>query len=254
MIVDGRAIAKKIVAELKTSGLLCGKVLAVVAGSDPVTAQYLRIKSRVASELGVIFKQVSSVEQAGVCDGIIVQLPLPAGVDTDAVLNGVELKKDVDVLSRAAYEQFLAGTFPAPPVARAVEAILNFHQILIKDAHAVVVGQGRLVGRPVADLLRMRGARVTVVDKGDDVASVTMGADIVVLGAGVPELLRPEMIQEGVVIIDAGTSESNGKIVGDASAACTAKARLITPVPGGVGPVAVAELFVNLFDMVNKRM
>lgn len=116
---------------------------------------------------------------------------------------------------------------------------------------ATVVGSGRLVGAPAARLLRELGAEVQVLEKGDSL-DVLKDADIIVLGAGEPGLVKPEHLKEGVVLIDAGTSESNGKVAGDADPACAEKAALFTPVPGGVGPIAVAMIFKNLFALAKK--
>jgi methylenetetrahydrofolate dehydrogenase (NADP+)/methenyltetrahydrofolate cyclohydrolase len=93
---------------------------------------------------------------------------------------------------------------------------------------------------------------VSVVEKGGDVGAATHEADIVVLGVGHPGLLTPDMVKDGVIILDAGTSESSGKVVGDADPMCAEKASLFTPVPGGVGPIAVTEIFANLFDLLKK--
>jgi methylenetetrahydrofolate dehydrogenase (NADP+)/methenyltetrahydrofolate cyclohydrolase len=131
--------------------------------------------------------------------------------------------------------------------------MLDAHQVPIEGANVVVVGQGRLVGKPAAELMRQRGAHVTELRKGDDLHAHVAGADIVILGAGSPGLITPDMISTNVVILDAGTSESGGVVVGDADPACAEKARLMTPVPGGVGPLAVVEIFANLFELVKRR-
>ena len=132
-----------------------------------------------------------------------------------------------------------------PPVAAAVALILATHDVRVDGAYAVVVGQGRLVGEPVTAWLRQRGASVTVLTRESSDRSALANADLIVTGAGVAGLIRPEDITQGCVLIDAGTSESDGSIVGDADPACALKASVFTPVPGGVGPVAVACLFRN---------
>lgn len=255
MIVDGRALAEKRIEELRAERSALGplSLAIVVMQEDAVTSSFLRIKNRVAESLGVRVVLVPSLDAVGDADGVILQLPLPAGSDQDRERNRIPLTKDVDGLSDAAFDAFCQGVFPPPPVPRALDFIMRAHSLSYEGKRVVVVGQGRLVGKPAAELFRQRGALVTTVEKGQDVSVATADADIVVLGAGEPGLLKPEMVKEGVVILDAGTSESSGKVVGDADPACATKAALYTPVPGGVGPIAVVEIFANLFELVKRR-
>lgn len=252
MNVDGRAIAGSVYAVLGTK--LQGKRLGiVVSAGDAVTDSYVRIKTRAAERLGVEIVRRELLPGASTADaldavrslidasdGIIVQLPLPADINADMVLAGVPPSHDVDALNQ--------GALVVAPVAGAMQEILRVAGVTATGKQAVVVGEGRLVGAPCADLLRTLGAQVTVVTKGDSL-DVLHDADIVVSGAGSPGLIRPDMIKEGAVIIDAGTSESSGKIAGDAEPACAEKASVFTPVPGGVGPVAIAMIFKNLRDL-----
>lgn len=253
MIIDGRALAERRTAELLSERSTLGPVTLslVVMQEDAVTASFLKIKSRVAERLGVTIEYVSTLEAAQ-GDGVILQLPLPEGVDTDRERNRISLTQDVDGLSDAAFEAFTRGEFPPPPVARALDTILKAHAVTIFEKQVVVVGQGRLVGRPAAELFRQQGAHVTVLEKGASLEALR-SADVVILGAGSPGLVVPEMVQDGVIILDAGTSESSGKVVGDADPRCAERASLYTPVPGGVGPVAVVEIFANLFTLVKRR-
>jgi methylenetetrahydrofolate dehydrogenase (NADP+) / methenyltetrahydrofolate cyclohydrolase len=253
MLFNGEELRVRRLEHLKRERLQFGQLrLSIVAvQEDAVTSSYVRIKNKIASELDVTVEQVSRVADA-TGDGIILQLPLPAGVDQERERNSIPIHTDVDVLSDAAYQAFMHGAFPPPPVARALSSIMDAHQIPYQGAHVVVVGQGRLVGKPAAELFRQRGATVIALEKGDDVVSHTRVADIVILGAGDPHFLKPEMVKEGCVILDAGTSESSGKVVGDADPACMAKASLMTPTPGGVGPLAVIEIFANLFELVRR--
>ena len=164
------------------------------------------------------------------CDGVVIQLPIDSA---DALLAQVPQNKDID-------------NYPSAPVAAAVEEILNRAGVDSKNKKAVVVGEGRLVGKPVAQLLRKLGANVSVVSLDQGNLSELKYADIVVSGAGSPGLIKPEMLKQGVVLIDAGTSEQAGKVVGDCDLRCAEVTSVFTPVPGGVGPVAVAMLFKNL--------
>ena len=239
MIVDGRALAKKLEQEVLIKRQKFGPLtLGVVASStDAVTNSYIRIKKRIASDLDVAVIEYTSLDEISKSDfnkvdGIIVQLP--STIDP----SGIPPEKDVDAITDGA--RVLA------PVAAAMKYILEQNIISISGKRVAVVGRGRLVGRPAAAMFRALGAEVSIVERGDDVGAATHAADIIVLGAGSPGLLTPEMIKDGVIILDAGTSESSGAIVGDADPACAAKASLFTPVPGGIGPIAVVEIFANL--------
>jgi methylenetetrahydrofolate dehydrogenase (NADP+)/methenyltetrahydrofolate cyclohydrolase len=140
-----------------------------------------------------------------------------------------------------------------PPVAAAMKTILERAGIAVKGLRAAVVGNGWLVGEPCAAWLAQQGAAVTVLTRDSaDFTSALAAADIIVSGAGSPGLIKPGMVKQGVVIIDAGTSESNGAIVGDADPACADIASVFTPVPGGVGPVAVACLFQNAITLAER--
>ena len=251
MIIDGKGLAHRRVEELRhIRGTFGPLTLAlVVSNPDAVTHSYIKIKKRIAHELDVTVVECASIADALDADGIILQLPLPPGRDVEYERNQIPARKDVDILGDAAYSKFVTGEYPPPPVARALKTILQNYKIDCTEKKVAVVGHGRLVGLPSAALFRKLGAFVTVVEKGADVRAATYDADIVVLGVGHPGLLTPEMIKDGVIILDAGTSESAGKVVGDADPACAEKASLFTPVPGGVGPIAVAEIFANLFTL-----
>lgn len=238
MIIDGRAIAEDIVSGLGDS--LRGRTLGMaVSSGDPATESFVRIKERVAERLGVLVKRGELNDLIRTCDGVLVQLPHP---DAGVLLPQLPPDKDVDALGL--HPEVLA------PVAGAVREILERSAVGVRGKKAVVVGEGRLVGKPVSRMLRGMGAEISVVTLEQGSLSQLKEADIVVSGAGAPHMLKPEMLKRGVALIDAGTSESGGKVVGDADPACAEVASLFTPVPGGVGPVAVAMLFKNLLELV----
>ena len=138
---------------------------------------------------------------------------------------------------------------------RAVQEILKFGNIELERKKMVVVGQGKLVGRPVALWLASNGYDVTVVDtKVVDVGAITRHADILILGAGQPGLIKPDMIKDGAVIIDAATSEASGRLAGDADPACADKCALFTPVPGGVGPMTITTLIRQTVEAAEKAL
>jgi len=253
MIVNGKQIAEGVYARLPREALKLG---IIVGEKNPVIDSFVAIKGKAAKKLGIELVRVELLQGvttndavsavrllAEKTDGIIVQLPLPASMDVEVVLSAIPPGKDVDGISPAPLVR--------PPVAEAVAEILITCEIDPKGLTAVVVGAGRLVGAPVAALLALLGAEVSVLTHGDSMDALKE-ADIVVLGAGQPGLVQPEHLKDGVVLIDAGTSETGGKLAGDADPACADIASVFTPVPGGVGPIAVAMIFKNLFKLAEK--
>lgn len=268
MIVDGRVLARKILDETRArvGSLPTPRVLAITVAPGPATESYLRIKSARAADAGMTliverFPETVSeevlrerIENASE-DAIIVQLPLPVGIDTKRVLDAIPLHKDADVLGARAREAFATGGADAllPPVVGAVKHILVHGDVSMSGMHAAVIGDGWLVGNPVALWLRQQGLEVTQLTRtSGDMRAILQEMDLIVSGAGQAALVVPGMVKLGAVLIDAGTSESGGQVVGDMDPACAQDARLFTPVPGGVGPVAVACLFSNVAALLTK--
>ncbi|MBI2409461.1 bifunctional 5,10-methylenetetrahydrofolate dehydrogenase/5,10-methenyltetrahydrofolate cyclohydrolase [Candidatus Kaiserbacteria bacterium] len=271
MIVDGRALAKAILARTKTRAEKLPRpprVLALVADETPATKSYLAIKAKRAADAGCELKirhikesvrPSDIVDMSREADAVILQLPLSAEMDAKALCDVIPIGKDADVLSssaRAAFEMMdLRSPSLLPPVVGAVRAIFLKHGIEPKGRKVVVIGRGFLVGAPVAIWFRQQGAEVAVITReAGNFPEILKEADIIVSGAGAPHLIKPEMLKIGVVLIDAGTSESGGAIVGDADPACAAKCALFTPVPGGVGPIAVACLFENVTALTERQV
>lgn len=272
IIADGKAIAASIRDELaqKVALLSVPPTLAiVVVGENQVTNQFVASKKRFAEAIGVVFNEtrvpetisqdelialVHSVSKDA--DGVVVQLPLPAHIDTPTVLNAIDPEKDVDVLSDAAVEAFENDTTDVePPVQGAVREILERHHVPVAGAKAVMVGKGRLVGAPTAHYLARAGADVFSVSKETPITErdeKLREADIVVSGAGVAELITPDLIKDGVALVDAGTSGAGRMVVGDIAHNCEQKASVFSKTPGGVGPITVAILFTNLLKTVHK--
>ncbi|MFZ2500765.1 MAG: bifunctional 5,10-methylenetetrahydrofolate dehydrogenase/5,10-methenyltetrahydrofolate cyclohydrolase [Minisyncoccia bacterium] len=257
MIIDGRALAREVLARAKARAEKLShppRVVAYIAQDPtPATRSYLNIKKRSAEAAGCFFEETNSQAFFKDADVAIVQLPVSA--EAMNLLELIDISKDADVLSRSAREKFERGDTDAllPPVVAAVRAILAFGQVAIAGKKAVVIGDGFLVGAPVAVWLRQQNAEVTVVNRAtENFSEALLQADIIVSGAGAPHLIKPDMIQEGAVLIDAGTSESNGEVAGDADPACADKCALFTPVPGGVGPLAVACLFENAVTLAER--
>lgn len=265
MIADGRTIASEILAEVRAA-VAPGKpvVRAITVHPSPATTSYLRIKEQRAEEGGMHLEVVRLPDEATEddiiaeigkpgADAVIVQLPIPEHLDLARVLNAIPLEKDADVLSDAAYARFEKGEEGAlvPPVAAGVGEILKRTGVDVQGKRTVVVGRGQLVGKPCSILLERLGAHVTVVSRSTEhPEAFYKEADIIVSGAGVMHLIKPDMIKDGVVLIDAGTSGAKGAVAGDIDPACAPKASVMTPVPGGVGPVAVSCLFSNTARLV----
>lgn len=259
MIIDGKAIAAEILERARVRAVTLGReplVVALVDDATPVTESYLKIKAARAEVAGCRFEVRAVGAETADADAVVVQLPVRDDVDAGALCDAIPLEKDADVLSQRARETFEAGESGAllPPVVGAVREVLLRGGVAVAGKRTVVVGQGFLVGAPVATWLRREGAEVVVVtEEAGSLRDALLQAEIVVLGAGSPGLVTPDMLPEGVVLIDAGTSESNGKIVGDADPACAVKCSVFTPVPGGIGPIAVACLFENVVALCLER-
>ncbi len=263
MIIDGRAIAKDILAKVRTDVAQLDHVpvvRAITVMPSPATESYLSIKARRAKDAGMILEIVRLSDTAGEAeiieaihakgaDAVIVQLPLPPDIHTPAVLAAIPLEQDADVLSREARAVFEAGGEDVllPPVVGAVKEILTRTKSSVEGLWVMVLGHGWLVGQPVAIWLRQQNpGRLDVLAEESDYRTVYWDVDVLVSGVGKPHLITPEKLTKGTVIIDAGTSESDGAIVGDADPACAEQAAVFTPVPGGVGPIAVACLYQNV--------
>jgi methylenetetrahydrofolate dehydrogenase (NADP+)/methenyltetrahydrofolate cyclohydrolase len=174
-----------------------------------------------------------------------VQLPIE---DAERLIAMVPPQKDVDALSQ--------NPRVLSPVAEAIQEVLVRTKVVVPGKKAVVVGAGKLVGKPAAELLRRLGADVSVITAEEGSLEELKVADIVVLGAGNPGMVKPWMLKTGVVLIDAGTSDTgvpnSRRIAGDADPACAEVASVFTPVPGGIGPIAVAMIFKNLMTLVQN--
>ena len=279
MIIDGNKIRDEIKEELKEKvKLLKNPNLTIVwVGNDPVSAKYVEKKKKFGEEVGIkvdLYKYGEGILTTELIDeirkilnkdpsGIIVQLPLPKHIDTENVLSILPISKDVDLLSEAAYKSFTDGiSLILPPVTGAIKEILDRNKIPgLMGLKAVIVGRGKLVGKPAAIWLESMGARVNLLGRDTlDLSQFTKTADIIITGAGVPDLIKPEMLPEksatklgGVIIIDAATSDVSGKITGDVDPACAEKALIFSPVPGGVGPITVAMLFKNLVTLALSK-
>ncbi|MDO8521183.1 MAG: bifunctional 5,10-methylenetetrahydrofolate dehydrogenase/5,10-methenyltetrahydrofolate cyclohydrolase [bacterium] len=272
MLVDGKAIAQDI--RNKTARALGAfstppQLAIVIVGENPVIESFVRIKKRVGESLsipvieqrfpgdadeGTVLAGVQKLANDKRIAGIIIQLPLPSHITAQKILDAVPTAKDVDMLASNSVAAFRRGDgIIIPPIAGAIQEILERHDVHIAGKDVLIIGHGRLVGVPAELFFRHNDTHVTVV--GREVVrlgELTREADIIICGAGQQGLLQPKMLKPGVVVIDAGTSEQGGKIVGDADPKCADVASMFTPVPGGVGPIAVALIFKNLLVLAQK--
>ncbi len=265
MIIDGKAIAQDILAEVKVKVAIQTKpphVTVFTCVPNFETQKFLDFKQKRAAEVGIEV-EVISLDPSMVTvtiialvhdvlartDGVVIQLPFPPSIDVNSILAVIPATHDVDALLYKGEK-----TTILPPVVGAIDSIATLHTITWVNKKVVVVGNGRLVGAPSALYAKGKGAQVTVLEKGSpDKADAIAGADILILGAGVPGLVTVDMIKPGVVIFDAGTSEEGGMLVGDASPEVIKKATLVTPVPGGIGPITIAVLLKNVLQLAIIR-
>lgn len=276
MLIDGKAIAQSIYEDIATrvsrlpfKPIFCD----VLIGEDPASVQYVHMKARKAEQLGFQFLQASfpsSVAEAevvarihAVCrmaetSGVIVQLPVPEGFSKDALVNAISLEVDVDCLTHQNIALLYENRLPfVPPTPAAILAVLDTISTIhsLQGVRCVVVGQGELVGKPIAHLLTVRGAEVNVITR-DTVhpEHIAAQADVLITGVGRPGLVTAEWVKEGAIVIDAGTAESGGSVMGDVHAASVqAKAAFLSPTPGGVGPITVAKLFWNVLQVAEAK-
>lgn len=269
MIISGKEIAEKIKSSLREEILKSRRKLrlAIVKMSDdPVTGKYLEVKKKFAESIGVdvriyevdkdistnkLREKISEIVHIKENDGVIVQLPLPEKINTQYILDAIIPGKDPDMLSSKSWGKFATGKSKIlPPVVGAVKIIFDENKIEIKGKNAVVVGAGRLVGKPIASWLIGEGGTVSVIDENTkNPEDYTKKADIIISGVGKPKIIKPTMVRDGVIAIDCGTSESSGTVSGDIDPDISKKASIFAPVPGGIGPITIASLFKNLFEL-----
>jgi methylenetetrahydrofolate dehydrogenase (NADP+) / methenyltetrahydrofolate cyclohydrolase len=228
----------------------------VVATADESSAWYVRSIAKAAAAVGIVCDIVSPapteiravLNRLGADDdvhGIILQTPLPAGIDIGDLAPAIPPAKDVDGANPASLGRLAAGLPAFPPAtAEAVLALLDHHGVALAGRHAVVVGRSTVVGKPAAHLLLDRDATVTIChSRTTDLAAITRQADVLVAAVGRAGLITPEHVSPGTVVIDVGTNPTaDGTLIGDVDPAVAEKAAGLTPVPGGVGPVTTALL------------
>ncbi len=278
-IIDGKAVAAAVRLEVRADvdafrqrfGRAPG-LATVLVGDDPASATYVRNKRKACAECGIesiahelpatttqteLMALVAYLNARRDADGILVQLPLPRGLDTGLVIDAIDPAKDVDGLHPSSQGRLVGGhggLRPCTPLG--VLRLLDTTGVDLVGARAVVVGRSNLVGKPVAFLLLERHATVTIChSRTRDLASEIRRADVLVAALGQPRLIRGEWVKPGAVVIDVGTNRTaEGKLVGDVEFdVARERAAFITPVPGGVGPMTIAMLLKNTVTAAAAR-
>ena len=286
-LIDGKALAKRMreeiaadVAALKAERGVTPGLAVVLVGEDPASVSYVTAKERACAEAGMrsvevrlpesvaedkLVAEIARLNADPEIDGVLVQLPLPKGIDTKRVIEAISPEKDVDGFTPVNIGRMMIGDkcfLPCTP--HGIVKLIEFAGMDLKGRHVVVIGRSNIVGRPLSVLLSMKGVDATVTlchTATRDVASFTRNADAVVVAAGRPNTLTGDMIRKGAVVIDVGvnrvpdaTSARGYRLVGDADfESCSRVASAITPVPGGVGPMTITMLLWNTLAAARRR-
>jgi methylenetetrahydrofolate dehydrogenase (NADP+)/methenyltetrahydrofolate cyclohydrolase len=276
-ILDGKATAAAIraeltdrVARLAAAGITPG-LGTVLVGDDPGSRSYVNGKHRDCAQVGIVSIRrdlpatasqqlvedtVAELNADPACTGYIVQLPLPAGLDAQAVLALIDPAKDADGLQPANLGRLVLGDpAPLPCTPRGIVELLRRYDVPIAGAEVTVIGRGITVGRSLGLLLtrRTENATVTMCHTGTrDLAAHTRNADIVVVAAGTPGLLTADMVRPGAAVLDVGISRTEAGLVGDVHPAVAEVAGYLAPMPGGVGPMTRAMLLANVIEAAER--
>ncbi len=270
VIIDGKKIAEDILNEIKSEveklkfqPIFCD----ILVGDDPSSVQYVKMKAKTAERVGMKFLnanypatistedlilEVKKLNAVPNLCGLIMQLPLPESISKQEVLDAIDPRIDVDCTGKVNTDLFYKGrAYMRYPTALAVMEALDSLEINFERKKFLVVGYGQLVGKPVNYLLEKRRLMVDVArSKTPDIFDLMKKADVIISAVGKPNLITGDKIKPGVVVIDAGTSEADGGVVGDVQFDSIKDiASFISPVPGGVGPVTVAKLLSNVLKV-----
>jgi len=272
MILSGKALAAEIEEELKKRverlGFAPGLDI-VMAGDDPASRTYVEKKLNKAGDIGIkgrlhhltestseeeLLSLIAKLNADKSVHGFIVQLPLPKHIDARRIMEAIDPKKDADgfhPINIGRVAEGLPATVPATP--KGIMRLVDYYKIPLAGSEAVVVGRSNIVGKPISYLLTNRDATVTLChSKTKNLAEHTRRADLLVVAAGSPYLIKADMVKEGASIIDVGTTRLGGKIVGDVDFDLVSRKANVTPVPGGVGPLTVIMLMENLVELAER--
>jgi len=270
--MDGKALAERIRGEIAQEVRELGEIglATVLVGDDPASDIYIRLKHKAAAEVGInakdirlasqttedeLLRQVAELNADESIDGLLVQLPLPDHIDEARVIRAIDPVKDVDGLHQLNFGQLVLGSpahVGATPVG--VMRLLEEYDVPLEGARAVVVGRSDIVGKPAALLLLHANATVTVChSRTRDLGSVTREADVLVVAVGRTAVIGPDDVREGATVIDVGMNRGDEGVVGDVDPRAAERAGLITPVPGGVGPMTIAMLLASAVKAAKYR-
>lgn len=281
MIISGKELSAKLKAEMAervaTFPAEYGRVphlVVILVGEDPGSVSYVRGKAKASAEVGIrnttirrpdtitedeLLGMIAELNADDGVDGILVQLPLPKHIDEDKIIAAIDKSKDVDgfhPLNVAALWQKQPCTLPCTP--KGIIKMLKSAGVEISGREAVVIGRSNIVGLPVSKLLLDENATVTIAhSRTKNLGEVTRRADILVVAIGRPKFVKADMVKEGAVVIDVGVNRDpeTGKLCGDVDfAAIEPKASVITPVPGGVGPMTICCLMENTIECFLRRI
>ena len=271
MIINGRELSEEILLKLKKKAKgLNSKLAVVLIGENKASEIFTKKKEEACEKAGIDFelfkfsskvkkeklkKEILKIAKNPKVSGLIIQLPLPSKIKEEEILNLIPPKKDVDILSGKSLKKFSQGDFDIlPPTVGAVSFLLKKFKIKIKGKNVVLVGAGRLVGKPLSIWFLKNKANVTVVNKlVKNISFFTKKADILISGAGEPNLIKGNIVKKGVFVLDFGSGKLKGKIKGDVDfKSVSKKASYISPVPGGMGPLTVVMVLENLIKMKKR--
>lgn len=278
-IIDGKLVSKSIreslaqeVALLKEQGIF-PKLAVILVGNDPASAVYVRNKEKACLETGIEPQQITLPEETTENElltlierlneddsvhGILVQLPLPRHISEEKVIDSIDPSKDVDAFTHESVGRIVEGKYTFLPCTPAgIMRLLEHYEVDISGKECVVVGRSNIVGKPMALLLLNASGTVTVChSKTRNLSEVTSRADIIVVAVGRANFLKADMVKDGAVVIDVGINRlDNGKLCGDVEfEEVSKKASLITPVPGGVGPMTITMLMKNTVFAAKKNI
>jgi methylenetetrahydrofolate dehydrogenase (NADP+)/methenyltetrahydrofolate cyclohydrolase len=268
----GKPLADRIRARVADEVAAIGHIglVTVLVGDDPASETYIRLKHKAATEAGFdatdvrlpaetsedeLVARVAELNDSADVDAILVQLPLPGQIDEERIIRAVAPSKDVDGFHPLnAGELYLGRPALVPATPRGIMALLAEHEVTLEGARAVMVGRSDIVGKPMAHLLLQANATVTVChSRTRNLADHTLAADVLVVAAGVAGLVSAAMVQGGGVVVDVGMNRGDAGVVGDVDVGAFERASLMTPVPGGVGPMTIACLLENAIQCAKYR-
>jgi methylenetetrahydrofolate dehydrogenase (NADP+) / methenyltetrahydrofolate cyclohydrolase len=271
-LMDGAGLAERIRAQVADEVKELGEVglTTILVGEDPASDVYIRRKQDAAKEVGILARDyrlekkttedevldlVGRLNRDDGVDGILVQLPLPGHIDEQRVIEAVDPAKDVDgfhPVNAGRLSLGLDGLVAGTPTG--ILTLLDEYDVPLSGARAVVVGRSNIVGKPVALLLLARNATVTIChSRTADLAAETRRADVLVVAVGHAGLITPDMVKEGATVVDVGMNRTDEGLRGDVDPAVMERAGLMTPVPGGVGPMTIASLLRNTVKAARRR-